>query len=123
MAAPPRDRDEQRESIDAVLQVTPVFRKLAANDRLTVAKVAAIRRYDKGELIFEQGAPSDDFYTIASGRVKIFKRFASGKELIIEVFGRGETPRHPRNGASGTSQDSFLSCDRVRATPFARSTS
>jgi hypothetical protein len=41
----------------------------------------------KGELIFEQGAPSDTFYTIASGRVKIFKRFASGKDLILEVFG------------------------------------
>jgi CRP/FNR family transcriptional regulator, nitrogen oxide reductase regulator len=90
MAAAPGDRDEQHESIDAVLQITPVFRKLAANDRLTVAKVAAIRRYDKGELIFEQGAPSDDFYTIASGRVKIFKRFESGKELIIEVFGQGD---------------------------------
>ena len=88
--AAPRDRDEPHEAIDAVLQITPVFRKLAADDRLTVAAVAAIRRYDKGELIFDQGAPSDDFYTIASGRVKIFKRFASGKELIIEVFGQGD---------------------------------
>ena len=63
--AAPRDRDEPHEAIDAVLQITPVFRKLAADDRLTVAAVAAIRRYNKGELIFDQGAPSDDFYTIA----------------------------------------------------------
>ncbi len=87
MAATPAPGEEE---IDALLRITPVFRKLAPNDRLTVAAVAAIRQYDKGELIFEQGAPSDAFYTIASGRVKIFKRFASGKELILEVFGQGD---------------------------------
>jgi CRP-like cAMP-binding protein len=78
------------DDIDALLRITPIFRKLAPADRLTVAGVAAVRRYEKGELIFEQGAPSDSFYTIASGRVKIFKRFASGKDLILEVFGPGD---------------------------------
>jgi CRP/FNR family transcriptional regulator len=78
------------EEVDALLGMTPVFQKLAPGDRLTVAAVAAIRQYDKGEIIFEQGAPSDVFYTIASGRVKIFKRFASGKDVILEVFGPGD---------------------------------
>src|SRR6266498_1919361 len=35
----------------------------------------------------------------------------------------GATPRHPRNGASGTSQVNLPSVERVRATPRARSTS
>ena len=78
------------EEVDAVLRITPVFRKLAPHDRLTVASVAAIRHYEKGDVIFEQGGASDVFYTIASGRVKIFKRFATGKELILEVFGPGD---------------------------------
>jgi CRP-like cAMP-binding protein len=87
MAATPAPRQVE---LDALLRVTPVFRKLAADDRLTVAAVADLKQYGKGEVIFEQGAPSDVFYTIASGRVKIFKRFASGKELILEVFGPGD---------------------------------
>jgi CRP/FNR family transcriptional regulator len=87
MAATP---GEGHEEIDALLRVTPVFKKLAQNDRLTVAAVAAVKQYDKGDVIFEQGAPSDVFYTIASGRVKISKRFAFGKDLILEVFGPGD---------------------------------
>jgi CRP-like cAMP-binding protein len=85
--APPESRQAE---IEALLRVTPVFRQLAPADRLTVAAVSDIRRYDKGEIIFEQGAPSNLFYTIASGRVKIFKSLASGKDVIIEVFGPGD---------------------------------
>ena len=76
--------------IEALLRVTPIFRQLAPADRLTVAAVADLRRYDKGDAIFEQGAPPDVFYSIASGRVKIFKRLASGKDVILEVFGPGD---------------------------------
>jgi CRP/FNR family transcriptional regulator len=78
------------EEIEALLRVTPVFRRLAPADRQTVARVSGIRHYEKGATIFEQGMPSDAFYTIASGRVKIFKMMPSGKDLILEVFGTGD---------------------------------
>ncbi|OFW04755.1 MAG: hypothetical protein A3H96_10080 [Acidobacteria bacterium RIFCSPLOWO2_02_FULL_67_36] len=78
------------ENVEALLRVTPGFRKLAPEDRRTIAKAATIERYGKGETIFEQGTPSDAFYTIASGRVKIFKMMPSGKDLILEVFGPGD---------------------------------
>ena len=78
------------DEVDALLKVTPVFRKLSPEDRRTVAQAATIRRFAKGDLIFEQDAPSDAFYTIASGRVKIFKMLPSGKDLILEVFGTGD---------------------------------
>lgn len=78
------------EEIEALLRVTPIFRKLSPEDRQTIAQAARLKRYEKGELIFEQDAPSDHFYTIASGRVKIFKMLPSGKDLILEVFGAGD---------------------------------
>lgn len=81
---------EHAEQIEALLRVTPVFRKLAAEDRRTVAEAATLKRYEKGELIFEQDSPSDQFFTIASGRVKIFKMLPSGKDLILEVFSAGD---------------------------------
>jgi CRP-like cAMP-binding protein len=76
--------------VEAVLRVTPVFRKLAPQDLHTIAQHAAARHYEKGQTIFEQDTPSDAFYTIASGRVKIFKMLPTGKDMILEVFGKGD---------------------------------
>jgi CRP/FNR family transcriptional regulator len=76
--------------IEGVLKATPVFRKLADADRATVARAASVRTYRKGETIFEQDSPSEAFYTIASGRVKIFKMLPTGKDIILEVFGAGD---------------------------------
>jgi CRP/FNR family transcriptional regulator, nitrogen oxide reductase regulator len=67
-----------------------VFQRLAAPDLHTVAAAATIRRYEKGQVLFEQDTPSDAFYTIASGRVKIFKMLPTGKDMILEVFGKGD---------------------------------
>lgn len=78
------------QDVEALLRVTPVFRRLAPGDRQTIARAAHVRRYDRGATIFEQGNPSDAFYTIASGRVKIFKMTPAGKDLILEVFGPGD---------------------------------
>ena len=79
-----------KEDVEAVLKVTPVFRKLAESDLKTIARAATVRRYEKGQVIFEQETPSDAFYTIASGRVKIFKMLPTGKDLILEIFGTGD---------------------------------
>lgn len=73
-----------------ILRVTPMFSRLSPADRRMVAQVATVREYAKGEMIFEQDAPSDAFYAIVSGRVKIFKMMPSGKDLILEVFGPGD---------------------------------
>jgi CRP/FNR family transcriptional regulator len=75
---------------EEVLRVTPMFSRLSPADRRIVADVASVRVYPKGEMIFEQDAPSDAFYAIVSGRVKIFKMMPSGKDLILEVFGPGD---------------------------------
>ena len=76
--------------VESVLKVTPVFRRLAPEDLRTIARAAGVRRYEKGQVIFEQDAPADAFYTIASGRVKIFKMLPTGKDMILEVFGTGD---------------------------------
>jgi CRP-like cAMP-binding protein len=78
------------DEIEGVLRVTPVFRRLEPADRRRIAAAATLKRYAKGELIFEQDTPADAFYTIASGRVKIFKLLPTGKDVILEVFGAGD---------------------------------
>jgi CRP-like cAMP-binding protein len=81
---------ENLEQLEALLAATPVFRKLSAQDRRTVAQHSALKRYEKGQMIFEQATPSEAFYTIASGRVKIFRMLPTGKDMILEVFGKGD---------------------------------
>ena len=81
---------QQAADVEAILRVTPVFQRLSPPDLRTVAEAASIRRYEKGQVLFEQDAPSDAFYTIASGRVKIFKMLPTGKDMILEVFGKGD---------------------------------
>ena len=81
---------QTRTDVEAVLKITPVFRKLSVPDLQTVAQAATVRQYEKGQVIFEQDSPADAFYTIASGRVKIFKMLPTGKDLILEIFGTGD---------------------------------
>jgi len=72
------------------LQSTPVFRRLSQDDRERLIPHVRIRDYARGEQIFAEGSPSDRFYTIASGRVKVFKMTPAGKDVILEIFGVGD---------------------------------
>ena len=74
---------------EELLRTTPIFSRLSPADRKTIAQVARVQVFAKGDTIFEQEAPSE-FYAITSGRVKIFKMMPSGKDLILEVFGPGD---------------------------------
>ena len=73
-----------------VLKTTPVFRRLKSDDRERVAAVARLATYRRGELIFREGDPSDRFFMVAAGRVKVFKMTPSGKDIILEIFGPGD---------------------------------
>jgi CRP/FNR family transcriptional regulator len=77
-------------AIDQILRDTPAFRRLSADDRQRVAAAARITTYAKGETVFAEAEPSDFFYSVATGRVKVVKMLPSGKEVILEVFGAGE---------------------------------
>src|SRR5215831_1388316 len=75
---------------EELLRVTPIFSRLTPADRKAIAETARVQEFARGEAIFEQDSPSDAFYAIASGRVKIFKMMPNGKDVILEVFGPGD---------------------------------
>ena len=75
---------------EELLRTTPIFSRLTPADRRTVAEVSRVQQFGKGELIFEQESPSEAFYAITAGRVKIYKMMPSGKDLILEIFGPGD---------------------------------
>jgi len=73
----------------AALAQVPLFRRVSPDDRARVAAVATLRTYDRGERVFDEGDPSDFFFIVVTGYVKVFKRAASGNDLILEMFGPG----------------------------------
>jgi CRP-like cAMP-binding protein len=77
-------------SAEELLRTTPIFSRLSPADRKTIAEVARVQVFAKGGTIFEQDSPSDAFYAITAGRVKIFKMMPNGKDVILEVFGAGD---------------------------------
>jgi CRP/FNR family transcriptional regulator len=72
------------------ISAVPLFEGLPAGDRQALASIAAARAYARGQSIFNEGDPADRFHVVISGRVKIFKLSADGKEQILHLFGPGE---------------------------------
>jgi len=79
-----------RVRIDDVLRLSGIFRRLMPEDRQRLAAVATLRDFEKGALLFSEGDVSDFLYTVASGRVKVFKTTARGTDVILELFGPGD---------------------------------
>jgi CRP-like cAMP-binding protein len=80
MSVPPLD----------LLRTTPIFRRLSPQDRERVAAKAAVRHYARGDALFSEGDPSEQFLIVVTGRVKVFKTTPSGKDVILEIFTAGD---------------------------------
>ncbi|HWK09369.1 MAG TPA: Crp/Fnr family transcriptional regulator [Vicinamibacterales bacterium] len=78
------------EGLEDVLRKTTIFRRLSPEDRQRLAGVARVRAFDKAAVLFHEGDPSDQLYTIVSGRVKVFKTTPRGTDVILEIFGPGD---------------------------------
>lgn len=75
---------------EEILQSVPLYRRVPAEDRGRLAAATIVRLYARGETIFSEGDPAEVFFTIAEGRVKIFKMTPAGKDVILEIFGAGD---------------------------------
>lgn len=69
---------------------TPPFDSLPAEELARLEPYVRVKRYERGETIFHEDSPSERFYSVVSGRVKIVKLAPHGKELILEIFGQGD---------------------------------
>ena len=76
--------------IDEAFRATVLYRPLSGEDRERLAEVSALRSYEKGATLFAEGDASDFLYTIVHGHAKVVKLLASGKEVILELFGPGD---------------------------------
>ena len=64
----------------------PLFTGLPLNQHENLAAIAIQKTFKRGQTIFAEGDEGIGFYIILSGRVKIFKLSAEGKEQILHIM-------------------------------------
>ncbi|MCI2429626.1 Crp/Fnr family transcriptional regulator [Candidatus Acetothermia bacterium] len=57
-----------------------------------------VLQYEKGQTLFQEGAPAYGYYFICAGRVKLAKRSPNGKKALLEVLGPGDLIAPPTEG-------------------------
>lgn len=74
----------------ALLARTQLFGGLSDQQLNQILAIGQTRTYSRGETIFLEGDRGDGFYIVATGKVKIFKVSAEGKEQILHIYGPGQ---------------------------------
>ena len=68
-----------------IKQVT-IFNTLSPQEEKEVSRYLLPDTFRKKETVFSEGDPSDWFYIVKKGKVKITKISQDGKEIILEVI-------------------------------------
>jgi len=72
------------------IELVPIFSSLTKEEMLEVAAITRSKTFQKNEMIYSAGDKGGKLYVIRSGRVRISRLNANGKEQIIRVIGPGE---------------------------------
>ncbi|MBI2865526.1 MAG: Crp/Fnr family transcriptional regulator [Chloroflexi bacterium] len=74
-----------------VLRSIPYFAELSGQDLDRVRAFSVERSYERGDVVFLEGGPCEGLHVVESGRVRIFKTSAEGKEQVLMIAGPGQT--------------------------------
>lgn len=73
-----------------ILQRIPFFAELEPSELEAMSEAVVIARYRKNQVLFVEGEPSHSLYFICSGRVKVYRVSADGREQILHLLGDGD---------------------------------
>ncbi len=68
------------------LRSCQLFTGLSASDISAIARCAVHKQIAKGDYLFREGDPSEGFYVVQRGAIKVHRVSASGKEQVIHLF-------------------------------------
>ena len=77
--------------VENTLRGCQLFVGLPASDIAEIASFTVPKHLAKGEFLFRQGDPSDGFYIVQKGAIKVHRVSAAGKEQVIYLFRPVET--------------------------------
>ncbi len=78
------------EDKEFIIRELAFFSGLSKKELAMVNSKSRIVEYHKGQVIYEQGSAPSAFYCILSGRVQIYTKDESGRQLILEYLHRGK---------------------------------
>lgn len=77
-------------SVRSTLENTPTFENLPAEVLEKIADVCQISSLKNFDVFIHEGRENHSGFLVLAGRVAIFKRSSSGKELVVELLGPGD---------------------------------
>lgn len=87
----PRGRNTMQRSIAWYLrQLSKIMRVLSDEEMERLIPMLSERRFSARQVLFSAGDPPERVYLLLSGRVKIYQVAENGKEIILDVVGRGD---------------------------------
>lgn len=72
------------------LTLIPIFASLEPSDLEHLEAIAEYRSLDGGEHLFFDGDPSQGFFAVESGRIKVYKMAQDGREQVLHLVGPGQ---------------------------------
>jgi len=72
------------------IEHVPIFASLSREEKMEVAEIASSRRFKKGEIVYRAGDAGGTLFVLHTGRVKLFRLNASGKEQVLRLVEPGE---------------------------------
>ena len=81
----------RRHDLELSLKQSDLFSRLSLKERQRVASLSHERSFEKGEVLFHEGRPSDSVWTTLEGRVHLLHHQAEGWVQATCVMTPGET--------------------------------
>ncbi|MCD6188145.1 MAG: Crp/Fnr family transcriptional regulator [Desulfuromusa sp.] len=74
-----------------IIKQCHLFFGVTEMDLQLLLSILRIRKFNKGEILFAEGADAEGFYIVASGKVKVYKLSPDGRERILHVVQAGHS--------------------------------
>lgn len=79
------------EGVETVLRKTPLFTSLTEDELQSLRRRVTTKQYDRGEILFGEGDACRGLFIVGSGKIRIFKLSASGREQTLAIEGPGSS--------------------------------
>lgn len=79
------------EVVEGVLRKTALFASLTETEMHALRARVSTRRFHRGELLFNEGDSCTGLFLVATGKIRIFKMSAAGREQVLAVEGPGSS--------------------------------
>lgn len=74
------------------LHQTPLLKSLSESEMTAIRNCFSRKAFQKGDMLLFEGDTCEFIFIVQSGRVKLYRTSAAGREQIVEVIGPGGTP-------------------------------